>query len=262
MQGLSDFQSALGAFLTSSPAAPPDPELMRQLCPGGATPPDRLAVYKNNVHTRLIEALRDTFPVVTRLVGEEFFRFAAREYIQEDLPRCGVLLEYGKFFPQFLAAFEPAESVPYLADVARVEYLYLEAYLAPDEPPLTLADAEVAWKRPLEELEVALHASARLMTSAHPVSRIWEINRHPDPVRRTRIPATGEYLLIVRPQSVIDVRRLSPGAYAMLLALEAGFSLATAIDFAHNAERNFDPLRQLVALVSGGAFAAAGRTRG
>jgi len=68
----------------------------------------RFAVYRNNVAIGLIEALEARFPVVRRLVGEEFFTAMARVFVQAHPPRSPLLMIYGDSFPQFIAGFGPA----------------------------------------------------------------------------------------------------------------------------------------------------------
>ncbi len=87
----------------------------------GSDPQTRFAVYRNNVMMSLIDALADTYPVVQRLVGEDFFRAMARVFAQAKPPRSAVMAYYGRDFAAFIDAFPPAASVPYLADVARLE---------------------------------------------------------------------------------------------------------------------------------------------
>src|SRR5689334_8738140 len=88
--------------------------------PDGEPSPKRFAVYRNNVVVGLVDALRGNFPAVCRIVGEEFFRALARAYATRHPPASPVLLDYGGGFPDFIATFEPAAPLPYLADVAKI----------------------------------------------------------------------------------------------------------------------------------------------
>src|SRR5262245_54616055 len=74
--------------------------------PTPGAPVRRFGVYRNNVYSSLIEVLQGRFPVVTRLVGEEFFRGMARVYVEREPPASAVLLRYGSGFPSFVAGFE------------------------------------------------------------------------------------------------------------------------------------------------------------
>ena len=65
----------------------------------------RFNVYRNNVYVSLIDALAEIFPVSQTLVGDEFFRAMAREYLQENLPKTPIIGEYGATFSGFIRAF-------------------------------------------------------------------------------------------------------------------------------------------------------------
>ena len=96
----------------------------------------RFAVHRNNVTVSLVAALAARFPVVERLVGEEFFRAMARAYVKREPPRSPVLLHYGATFPGFIEEFEPARTLAYLGDVARLELARGRAYHAADATPV------------------------------------------------------------------------------------------------------------------------------
>jgi len=99
-------------------------------------PKERFAVYRNNRMVSLLSALEARFPVTRKIVGAEFFKAAAREYISDEPPRSPIMMFYGDAFPKFLANFEPARGVPYLADVAELEAARTRAYHAADAAPL------------------------------------------------------------------------------------------------------------------------------
>ncbi len=135
----------------------------------------RFGVYRNNVYASLIDVLAGRFPVVARLVGEEFFRAMARAFVEQAPPRSPVLLYYGEGFPDFVAGFEAARSVPYLADMAALEWARHAAYHAADATPLPLAELAAATERAGEAVFV-LHPSLRLVRSLYPVVTIFELH--------------------------------------------------------------------------------------
>src|SRR6266852_5119664 len=101
-----------------------------------AIPTRRFAIYRNNVVAGLVKALKSRFPVVEKIVGEEFFAAMARVFVVERPPRSPVLAIYGDEFATFIAAFEPARELAYLADVARLEAARTRAYHAADATPV------------------------------------------------------------------------------------------------------------------------------
>ena len=148
----------------------------------GSDPAKRFAVYRNNVVVSLVDALADSFPVVQALVGEDFFRAMAAEFARGNPPRSPVLAWYGAGFADFVEGFPPAAGLPYLADVARLEWLRVEAWHAADADPLPLAEigALLADETALPTLRLALHPSLRVLRSAHPVVSLWAAHQAED----------------------------------------------------------------------------------
>jgi len=103
---------------------------------GGHDAERRFAVHRNNFVVGLVDALAESFPVTQALVGQAFFRGMARERVLADPPRSPLLTDYALGFADFVAGFAPAAVVPYLADVARIEALRIQAYHAADAVPL------------------------------------------------------------------------------------------------------------------------------
>ena len=211
------FEDALPAGL-----APYPPEIARA----------RFAVYRNNVASSLIKALEARFPVIERLVGEAFFKGVAHAFIRTHPPRSPVLMEYGEAFPAFLAAFPPAQGLPYLADVARIEYARGEAYRAADaEPVAPAALAEFAEADPAA-LCITLHPSLRLVASDHPAFTIWRMNQPSATPQRITAPQP-ETTLIARPHDAVITRAIAPGEAAFLAALQADPHFAQAAESTH-----------------------------
>ncbi|MBK6981719.1 MAG: putative DNA-binding domain-containing protein [Betaproteobacteria bacterium] len=184
----------------------------------------RLAVYRDAVHANRRETLRGAFPVVARLVGEGFFDEATKGFGWRSPPACADLNRYGEGFPAFLAAYPHAAAMPWLADVARLEWAWQESLMAADEPVLDyaaltgIADAEP------EGLRLRLHASVRLVRSAWPVLAIWEANQ-PD---RDGTPAREEGtddVLAWREAQRVRLALLSPPEADFLEGLGRGLPL-------------------------------------
>src|SRR5437764_9903127 len=116
------FEATISAFARAlgDRAAPP-PEALKGSDPRG------FAVYRNNVAVGLIKSLEARYPVVRRLVGDDFFRAAARAFISRNKPQNAVLIGYGADFAAFLRSFPPAAELPYLPDVASLESAWVAA---------------------------------------------------------------------------------------------------------------------------------------
>lgn len=208
----------------------------RKACPpglvsaNGAAPESRFAVHRNNVLSSLINALADNYPVVVQLVGEEFFRAMAGVYVQSTPPRSPVMNDYGGDFAEFIEHFEPAASVPYLADVARLERLHVQAWHAADAEPMAQERIVAALSSPMlaGDLKIGLHPSLRLLQSPYAVVTIWAAHQHQAPAPFETLPAQNA--LVLRNGLDVEVFAISRAAHGFIAALQQGFSLTAAIE--------------------------------
>jgi hypothetical protein len=250
-RSLAEIQISFGAALLD-PERPVPPDVVGR---HGTVDTKRFAVYRNNVMVGLVDALQARFPVTFRLVGEQFFRAMARVFAGARQPRTPLLMHYGDDFPDFIAGFGPAASVPYLADVARLERAWSDAYHAPEASPLPVA--ALASQRPegLARSRLRLHPSLRLLRSTYPIATIWSAHQTTGEI----IPPQSweaEDVLIVRPQAKVMVHRLPPDGYEFIAALAAGSSVEDTALTVPKRDDSFDVGRHLVGLASLGAVVA------
>ncbi|AXJ03663.1 DUF2063 domain-containing protein [Pseudomonas fluorescens] len=196
----------------------------------GADPASRFAVYRNNVQGSLINGLADSYPVVMQLVGDEFFRAMAGVFVQNHPPHSPLMSDYGSELADFISGFEPAASVPYLADVARLERLRTLAYHAADALPVSqeriaavFADADA-----LNELRIGLHPSLHLLDSSFAVVDIWAAHQH-DATLAGIDPLHAQHALILRNGLEVEVFAVDRGASQFIRQLKAGQSLTQAL---------------------------------
>jgi len=219
----------------------------------GAVPARRFAVYRNNVYAGLINTLEGRFSATAKLVGEAFFRAMSREYVENAPPASAVLFSYGADFADFVSDFPPASAVPYLADVARLEWAWHAAYHAADAEPLS-QEALTALGARAEAAAFKLHPSASVVRSDYPVITIWELAMRDGEDEPVRLPAGGEDALVLRPALQVAVRRLPPGGAAFVDALMAGETLQDAAVAATGQEPAFDLAANLAGLMRSGAL--------
>lgn len=240
--------------------------------PDGLVDPDgepgrkRFAVYRNNVLVSLIEALKDGFPAVHRLVGDDFFCAMARAYAVVQPPRSPILIEYGAGFADFIGTFEPTAPLPYLADVARIERAWVEAYHAAEASPI---DPEALTKMTPEQCPAAqlvLHPSLRLVRSLFPALTIWRMNVEGGLAAPVDLAAGGEDVLIIRPHADVEVRSIPRGSFEFIQALTEGQPVLAAYEASRTIADDFDLAANLFDLISTGAVIgcnpAADRRRG
>jgi hypothetical protein len=244
------FQKAFAAALID-PTAPPPAGLTTAR---GAPDPKCLAVYRNNVIAGLGKALERRFPVTQRLVGDEFFRGMARAFIATCMPGSPLMAEYGDELPGFIERSEALASVPYLADVARLEALWTRAYHAADATPLVLEALAGLPADMLAEARIEPHPSAALLGSEWPVGSIWAA--HQEAEVRPLGHSLSEAVLVVRPDAQVRVHILPAKDVAFVEALFSGAQLGDAAEAALTADPAFEFGTALVGLVGLGAFAS------
>lgn len=227
--------------------------------PAGVTASDpretarRFDVYRNNVAVSLVEALAARFPVIKRLVGEEYFTALARVYAEAHRPRSPVLHEWGESFVAFLADFPPLEAYPYMADVARIEWARGLAFHAADgrpADPALFAGAEPA------RLTLRLHDSVQVLRLATPAVTIWAANQ-PGAAPLDLARAGPETALVWRDLAFdVPVLAIGSGDAVLIEQLRLAAPLTAAAECAIWAEPGHDPQTMLVRLIQAGVILA------
>ncbi len=218
------------------------------------------AVYRNTVIKGCVDTLLANYPAVATLVGEDWLRAAAAEYVTAHPPADRRMLFYGRGFEDFLASFPPAAGLPYLGSVARLDRLWREAHAAAEAPrlqPDSLAALATLTASDLQTLVLQPHPSARWAWFPNlPAGALWRAAREhwndPNP------PAwQGDGLLLTRSaEGTVQWRLLEAGGAKLLDACAQGLPLPEAADAALNTQPTLDLTALLHALLSAGAFRA------
>jgi Putative DNA-binding domain len=224
--------------------------------PSGKAAIKRYNVYRNNVTVSLIEAVAAIYPAVQRITGVEFFRAMARFHIRVTPPKSPLLFEYGRDFPAFIEQYEYARSMPWLADTARVERAWLDAYHAADADPLSAATLGSFPPEELADLTFAVHPATRIVRSRFSVVTIFAANRGEAPVDQIDA-SVPEDALITRPDLDVIVRHLPSDGAVFLASLIAGRSLGDAAALALDASPDFDIASSIAGMIEAGAFTIA-----
>ena len=246
-------EEAFAAALTD----PSRPRPTGVVGPDGKAADRRFAVYRNNVVTSLVNVLADIFPAVQRIVGERFFRAMARVHVLQSPPTSRLMTEYGREFPAFVSTFEPAREMPYLADVARIERAWLDAYHAADAAPLDPQALAAIAPEALAAQRFVPHPAARVLRSPHAANTVFAMNRSGGEVRPVDL-ARPEDTLVVRPQLDVNAIGLPSGGSAFLIALMEGRTLGEAAGAgAQDADRvgeGFDLPANIAGMLEAGVF--------
>jgi hypothetical protein len=224
-------QAAIAATLLHGPA-----HLPAGLFAGGDAAVLRgLRVHANTIsHARLV-ALEDTFPRTRQHLGEAEFNRLSRAFVDAARAQHRALADIGAAFPDWLAD-------PLIADLARVEWAWLESYHAADAPPLAFADLAGSDEAALLGLLVRRHPAARVVSLASAAAPLV------DPGFASDVGA----LLVTRPGAEVRLSAIHPAAAAALAGAGEFSPLGNLI--APLAEIHADGGAAIAALIGAGAF--------
>lgn len=216
-----------------------------------------IAVYRNTSIKGRIDALEANYPTVSRLVGADWFRAAAREYVETEPGGDPVLAAFGAGLADWLAAFEPARDMPYLAPVARLDRAWTEAHLAADAVPLTAPQAAAAGLA-LTATPARLHPSVRLFWFDWTAPSLWLAHRYPSSQADLCWNPEPEGLMIHRPGAEVRARRLSRAEWVFLDACRKGRPLGVASLSARPTRPKADAASRFADFLALGVFDSAG----
>ena len=221
------------------------------LSSNGADPASRFAVYRNNVHSALIKGLATAYPVTRQLVGDAFFHTMAAVYVQAHPPTSPLLSDYGSALADFIQGFEPASSVPYLADIARLERLRVQAYHAADHPVLDQHSVleQLQGAERLGQLRLRLHPSLATLNSPYAIVAVWAAHQTDDAISNLN-PWYAQGALVLRQGLAVKVFAIDSGSVTFIHSLNQGAGLEMAVANALEASTEFDLHQCLTLLIS------------
>jgi len=170
----------------------------------------RLAVYRNNRAVAIADALCSNYPAVMTLVGRDFMRALAVEYARSHPPASPVLALYGDAFPDFIQSFPPLGNLPYLADIARLDRAWVEAFFAPD------TDCSAPQTAPAASNILQLTMRARLLTLSWSVHDLWQASRAGLDPPASQLSGTPQHCLVWRGPDGMQSRVLDPDTARLL----------------------------------------------
>lgn len=217
----------------------------------GLVPEARLRIYRHSCNETQIAALRTTYPAILALVGEAFFDETARGYRRAHPSRSGNLQVFGEAFAEYLAIVPGCRSLPYLPDVARLEWLRQRAVLAPTTAPISLEVLADAMHEVAGSVRIVLYPSVHLLDSRYPVLTIWNYALRPTDENLV-LSNDGERVVLWRDDAEIAMDAVDPASFACIAALAQGLTLGEARSAAASLDDGFDFDACLESLVAHG----------
>ena len=206
------------------------------------SPIENLQIYRNNIFINFREALKTVYPIVIKLVGEEFFDFSADTYIRSYPSTSGDLNNFGENFSVFLHSFPPVENLPYLPDIARLEWYCQQIYQAIEPPLFDVARLQSIPEEQQAELKFFLNPASQLLVSDFPLLKIWNLCQQENQDLEPSIDLSegGVRLLLTRHNDTVIFNTLTAGEFSLLntFTQQKNFSQACLQTLA--VDKNFD----------------------
>ncbi|WP_018412734.1 HvfC/BufC N-terminal domain-containing protein [Methyloversatilis thermotolerans] len=219
-----------------------------------------LSIYRRTSIANAVSALELSHPVCARLVGAQGFEALVRHYRVAIASRDGDLNRYGLLFADFLDGFEPARALPYLPDVARLEWRVHAASMAADCEP---ADHTVFAASSIDELAVSTLRCTpgfALLESAWPVVDIWSQHQESDRDPQVEL-ARGECAVVWREGLRVRVIAVTQAEHAFWAVVSAGGSIEQGWHAASALQSGFDLAASLAGAIAHGWLAASVREK-
>lgn len=198
------------------------------------------AIYRGNAVANREHALANAYPVLKRLVGEDFFRALARELWHRAPSAAGDLNGFGEGLDALLQGFAPVAPYPYMPAVAALEWALHQAHYAPDSQALDAAELARLDPAVLGDIRLALRPGCRVLAFGFDIPALWLAHQQAD----VTWPADLErpvWCLVCRPHWRAEPLPLSAGEHAVLAALAQGHPLGEALEQGAQADAALDP---------------------
>lgn len=202
------------------------------------SPIKNLAIYQNNTAKTLTHTLQSTYPLIEKLVGADFFKITAKEYIK-CYPSCsGNLHDYGQYFSDFLAEYPPVKDLVYLSEVAQFEWMCHGLYFAADHAAFDKTKLENLTPEQYDQIHFSLHPASRLQQFYYPILQIIDLCK--DNIEEIfDLEGDGVNLLMIRRDLDLSLIPLSDADFTFLQSVNDNYSLTEALDAALCIDANF-----------------------
>ncbi len=184
--------------------------------PTGVDVSTRLGVYTGGYPARLREALLEAFPAVAKILGDGSLASMVERYRPHVPTGWCNLNSVGQALPNFLLSDRLAEELPFLPDLARLEWCVVECFHARIGEPYDLATTASWGLDDWARARIAFQPGVALVSSPWPIHELR--------AARERERSDIDVDLVGRPQSVWVYRQGFEVVTELLDEVEAGIA--------------------------------------
>lgn len=201
---------------------------------------ERISVYQNNYTGNLSDILADTFSAVQKIVGQEFFKKLANDFVKQNPPSNANLNLYGAEFPKFISEYKGLEQLEYLADVARLEWFINDSNLSVDDVAITGDEIARLGSNGFLDSKIKLRSSVKLLSSSYAVDRVLDFCNQDNPEGEIDFSSDRIFLLVIRIEDKARIIKLTNQEYDALHSIGAGLSIEESLGKIIEASPDFD----------------------
>jgi hypothetical protein len=225
----------------------------------GLTPKQRIQIYQNNVFLTLTTALKNTYPTIHQILTEPSFLAIANHYIARYPSNFGNISSFGMHFGKFLTNFPAIKSLPYLKEIANLEWAYHEVFHEEEVEYFVLDKLKTVSAEKYSQIKFNLNPACRLLSGQYTILPIWQYYQQQKtppflpPLRaqdaRCNPAPEREKILVIRRSLDITFEKLTEGEFALLSAFSKGLVFKQAHTLALKSDMTFNVgnyLRQAV----------------
>jgi len=199
----------------------------RHFCnPPQGTLESRWHVYSSGYLTRITEALENDYPATRRVMGPGPFASLIHRYLGAHPPRSFDLRCAGEQLASFLKHDPLVGKLPFLPDLAHLEWLLAEAFLAKDPAPLLWSDLQAMDPETVSDLCLVLNPGTIVIRSPWPLIDIWGLKDKTDGEVSLEIAGRPSVVLVFRNGLKALCRHIDEFDARIVQAAAEGASLA------------------------------------
>jgi len=206
---------------------------------------ERLAVYAGGYVARIRQALAEVYEAIHHVVGERAFTELSHGYAQRHPSHEHNLSLAGRHLPAFLAEWPLTARLPFLPDLARLEWAVCRAFHAFEQPPLDVGRLSGLPLEAWDRARIVFQPSVGVVASAWPILDLWAARTTPRSAITIDLVDRPQRVLVFRQQLQVRCELVDERRCAVLEGLLAGRTLgAVCAALAAQAGQEAPPLAE------------------
>lgn len=198
------------------------------------SPAEQVDIYRRQFWLRHVDCLREDYPALLHLLGDDGFQALCEGYLQAFPPKTPSLRDLGADFPAFAASYTgfPSDRQSLAVDLARYENAFVDVFDGAELAPLDLGKIQGVSDDFWSRARLVVHPHLALVQAHHKVHLLRYLAKHGEPPELTEFLERREepyFIALFRLDDVVRYEVLPREAFLLLVELRAGYPLTEAL---------------------------------